>query len=381
MRRLTIHYRKVALAAIISLGLSGVFGLGVPALATTASNPTIVFDGNTLASSVPGNATSSRVSADSLTLTTGALAQTASTTRSGYTFGGWSLTAGGPAVTEITTATTSDSTRTIYAVWNTKLSYNTNGADSGSLAGALTQDAYRFGQSMTLPTSGTLVKAGFSFGGWLESTSSTTRLTTYQAASSETGDRTVYAAWIKTVSFNPNGASLGTLPTALTYFAGGARLKLPALSEMTLRRPGYEFVGWSVSPTGKLVSNPTSYVSVVSQRTLFAIWRIQSTRSSARVFYKPGSSKLRAGQKLVLRDLVDTLEDRTTITISVEARRHNTATKKLGKKRNTAVVRYLRSLGVEATFTRSNKVGPGGSSTAKKNNRVTLQAGWTNPTS
>jgi outer membrane protein OmpA-like peptidoglycan-associated protein len=149
---------------------------------------------------------------------------------------------------------------------------------------------------------------------------------------------------------------------------------------MTLRRTGYEFLGWSTSPTGKVVSNPTSYVPIVSQRSLFAIWRIQSTKASSRVFFKPGRFGLRAGQKLVLRDLVDTLQDRTQISIKVSARRHNTAKKKLGKQRNTTVVQYLRSLGVEATFVRSN-VGQGGSATAKKNNRVTLEASWTNPAS
>jgi outer membrane protein OmpA-like peptidoglycan-associated protein len=99
------------------------------------------------------------------------------------------------------------------------------------------------------------------------------------------------------------------------------------------------------------------------------------------VFYNPGKSTLRAGQKLILRDLVDSLKGRTAINISVIARRHNSTNKSLGKARNTAVVRYLRSLGVEATFIRENRVGPSGSSLAKKNNRVTISASWTNPIS
>ncbi len=372
--------KSLAVSAIVSLALTGIFSFGAPALATTATNPTIVFDGNGLATSVPANGTSTRTPADSLTLTTDALTQVVTTSIAGYTFGGWSLTAGGPAVTAVTTATTSDTTRTLYAVWNTKVNYNSNGADSGSLIGSKTSDDYRYGQTLTLPTAGTLVKSGFAFGGWLTSTSSTTRLTSYTAGTTETGNRTLYAAWIKTVSFNPNGAAIGTIPASLTYFAGGERLKLPTFSEMTLRRDGYDFLGWSTSPTGRVVSNPTSYVPIVSQRSLFAIWRIQSTKASSRVFFKPGRSGLRAGQKLVLRDLVDTLQDRTQISIKVSARRHNTATRKLGKQRNTAVVRYLRSLGVEATFERTNVTGKG-RPTVKKNNRVTLSADWLNPAS
>ena len=370
--------KSLAISAIVSLALTGIFSLGVPALATTATNPTIVFNGNVLATSVPAPGTSTRTPADSLTLTTTALTQVVSTTQPGYTFGGWSLTAGGPAVTEVTTDTTSDTSRTLYAVWNTTLSYNLNGADSGSLTSGKVSDTYRFGQTLTLPTSGTAVKAGFAFGGWLATTASTTRLSSYSATISDTGNRTFYAAWIKTVSFNPNGPATGTIPSSLTYFAGGERLKLPVLSEMTLRRAGYDFMGWSTSPTGKVVSNPTSYVPLVSQRSLFAIWRIQSTKASSRVFFAPGSAVLRNSQKLILRDLADVLDDRNQIKVSLVSRRHKAAPTKLGKKRNTAVVRYLRSLGLEATFERTNVAGKGSKSTAKKNNRVTLTASWLN---
>jgi uncharacterized repeat protein (TIGR02543 family) len=226
-----------------------------------------------------------------------------------------------------------------------------------------------------------MVKSGFAFGGWMATTSSTSRSTTYLAASSATGNPTLYAAWIKTVTFNANGATAGTIPAAQVYILDGARLKLPVISEMTLRKTGYEFVGWSTSATGKIVNNPTSYLPVVASRTLFAIWRIQSTKLSSQVFFSPGKSILRAGQKLALRDLVDSLDGRTEISIKIDARRHSSTAKKLGKKRNTAVVKYLRSLGVEATFIRTNKVGPAGTALMKKNNRVNIQAGWTNPAS
>jgi uncharacterized repeat protein (TIGR02543 family) len=369
--------RPPAILAIIALSLSGVFGLGAPAIATTPFE--VVYNGNTIGTQVPANQTATR--GEAFTLPAGS-AVTGS--RTGYTFGGWSLTPGGVAVANPFTYTgsaTSDNNRlNLHAVWNTTLNYNLNGADSGTLPQAKVSDTYRFGQSLTLPTSGTAVKAGFAFGGWLASPSSTNRLTTYTAGPTEAGNQILYAAWIKTVSFNPNGAATGTIPTALTYFAGGDRLKLPVASEMTLRRTGYDFVGWSTSPTGTLVSNPNSYLPIVSQRTLFAIWKIQTTKASSRVFFTPGKSGLRAAQKLVLRDLADTLQGRTQISIQLAARRHTTAKAKLGKQRNTQVVKYLRSLGVEATFQRTN-VARSGSPTGEKNNRVTIQASWSNPAS
>lgn len=372
-----VSRKYLTVSAVVSLALTGIFSFGAPALATTATSPTIVFDGNALANSAPANGTSTRTPADSLTLTTDALTQVVTTSRAGYTFGGWSLTAGGPAVNSVTTATTSDTSRTLYAVWTTKVNYNSNGADSGALPGGKVFDNYRFGQTLTLSTAGTMVKSGFAFGGWMPTAAPAARSTTYLAANAATGNPTLYAAWIKTVSFSANGATAGTIPQAMVYVSGGERLKLPTISEMTLRKTGYEFMGWSTSPTGKIVSSAESYVPVVAQRSLFAIWKIQSTKATLRVFFAPGKAILRNGQKLILRDLADVLEGRNQIEVSLLARRYKSATSKLGKQRNTAVVRYLRSLGIEATFERTNVTGKG-SSTVKKNNRVTLSADWLN---
>ena len=366
--------KLIAIVATAALTLVGLTGVSSPANASTPFE--VTYNGNTIGTAVPTTQTQTRGVA--FTLPT---ASAVTGARNGYAFGGWSLTAGGPAVANPFTytgdAATDNSRLNLHAVWNTTLTYNLNGSDFGSLAAAKTSDTYRFGQTLTLPTEGTAVKAGFAFGGWLTTTSSTTRLTSYVAGTTETGDRTLYAAWIKTVSFFPNGATVGTIPTSLTYFAGGTRLKLPVISEMTLRRPGYQFMGWSTSPTGTVASNPDSYVPIVAQRSLFASWKIQSTKAIARVFFNPGSATLRAGQKLILRDLVDTVDKGTAIKITAAATRPRSAAASLGKKRNDAVVAYLRTLGVEATFTRTNSAGTA-STTAQKNNRVTLSASWTN---
>jgi hypothetical protein len=378
MRTQSPTRKPSAIAVIVSLAISGVFGFGAPAIAATAANPTIVFDGNTLASSLPATETSTRISSDSFRVSTASLSRTTTTTRAGYTFGGWALTRGGAATNEITTATTSDTTRMLFAVWNTFINYDGNGVEGGSLAGEKTRDVYRFGDTLTLATQGTLSKSGYSFGGWMTTTLSNTRFTTYQATITETGDRTLYAAWIKTVTFNGNTATSGFIPTARIFTFGGTALKLPVISEMTLRKAGHDFVGWSLTSAGPVISNPGSYIPVVSQQTLFAIWKVQTTRATSRVFFNPGKSTLRAAQKLVLRDLVDSLQGRTAIQISLAATRARSNAKSLGKARNTAVVKYLESLGVVATYTRTNTIGSG-SPTGTKSNRVTVSASWTNP--
>jgi uncharacterized repeat protein (TIGR02543 family) len=214
----------------------------------------------------------------------------------------------------------------------------------------------------------------------MTATLSTTRFTSYQAASSDTGNRTFYAAWIKTVTFNGNSPTSGTIPAAQIFTSGGSALKLPVISEMTLRKAGYDFVGWSLTSNGSVISNPGSYIPVVSQQTLYAIWKVQGTKATSRVFFKPGKSTLRAAQKLVIRDLVDSLQGRTAIKISLAATRARSNAKSLGKARNTAVVNYLKSLGVVATYSRTNTIGSG-SPTGTKSNRVTISASWTNPIS
>jgi len=372
--------KTTALVLASVLALAGLISLPHSASATTAANPTIVFDGNTLATSVPATEAATRVSADSLRLSTESLSRTVTTTRSGYSFGGWSLTRGGVATSEITTATTGDSARTLFSVWNTTLTYNRNGADSGTPSGGVLTENYRFGQTLALPTVGTMVKSGFAFGGWMETTVSTSRFSSYTAETAALGSPTLYAAWIKTVTFNANTATTGLAPGSQVFVSGGTALRLPTSSEMTLRKTGYDFTGWSTTATGTPISNPGSYVPLVSQQTLYAIWKVQSSKATSRVFFIPGKSALRPAQKLALRDIVDSLRGKTGIKISVAATRPRSTAKSLGKARNSAVVAYLNSLGVVATYTRTNTIGTG-LSTGTKSNRVTITANWVNPSS
>ena len=370
--------RTTAILLCGILALAGLTSISSSASATTAANPTIVFDGNTLATSVPATETSTRISSDSFRVSTESLSRTTTTTRAGYTFGGWSLVRGDAATTEITTTTTGDTTRTLFAVWNTVIAYDGNGADAGSLPARKTSDVYRFGQNFTLAGQGTLAKSGYAFGGWMPSTVSNTRLSTYQAGSADVGNITVYASWIKTVAFNGNTATSGTIPAPRIFTAGGDPIKLPVLSEMTLRKPFYEFVGWSLTPNGAVISNPGSYIPVVSQQTLYAIWRIQSTKSTTAVIFSTGKFALRSAQKLVIRDMIDAIKSKSLIKITLAATRPSGSAKSLAKSRNTAVMNYIKSLGVVATYTRSTSIGKGTLSSSLKNNRVTITASWLN---
>lgn len=364
--------RALAIFVSASLSLVGVTALSSPANAGT--NVDVFYSGNTIGTAVPASITVDR---DVIPLPPAA---SVTGSRTGYSFGGWSFVAGGPALAGSSLALTNTASRLdLFAVWNTTILYNTNGATSGSLANSKTSDTYRFGQTIELPGAGTLTRTGYAFGGWMSASLGTVRFTTYSASSTELGNPTLFASWIKTVSFNSNSATIGTTPPNQIMIAGSNGFRLPTISDMTLRKPGFDFLGWSTTATGSVISNPGSYTPAASQETLFAIWRVQSSKATTRVFFNPGKSTLRASQKLLLRDLVDTMRGKTSIKLTLSATYPRTAARSLGKARNTAVVNYLKTLGVVATYERSNELGRGVRSDAKKNNRVSLGASWVNP--
>jgi uncharacterized repeat protein (TIGR02543 family) len=372
----TAKTTSVLLAA--ALVISGLGSIS-PAYANTAQNPTVVFDGNTLATTVVKDEIAGRLGSDSLALSPEALTRVVTTNRPGYTFGGWSLERGGAVSQEITTNRTSDTFRIIYAVWNTNVRYNANGADSGALTNFKTQDVYRFGQNLTLPTAGTLVKDGFAFGGWMSSAYSPTRITNYIAGSADVGNPTLYAAWIKNVVFDGNGATSGAVPAAVAYTSGGPKLKLPGFADLALRRTGFNFAGWSTSATGSVVANPASYVPLLASNTLYAIWKAQGTNASSEIAFRAGKSVLSTAQRLKLDDLASSIGRGSAVKVELVSVRARGTSKALGKARLAAVANYLKAAGIEATVTRSNTVGTGGTASTTKNNMVTVQATWTNP--
>ena len=163
-------------------------------------------------------------------------------TKDGYTFGGWSI--GGttyPAGASYTIAT-ADVTPT--AVWNPAtyaVSYNGNGATSGTVPGSGT---FTTGGSYTASTnSGTLAKTGFTFAGW--NTAANGGGTTYAEGAtnvSAIADLILYAKW--------NAASY-----AVTYALNGGTSSLPTQSAVQFgntftvasaaTQAGKTFTGWS----------------------------------------------------------------------------------------------------------------------------------------
>lgn len=180
--------------------------------ATTGINYIVTYDSNTATSgTVPASATIARSGA-TLTLATnsGTLAKT------NYTFGGWNTAADGSGTTYAVSSTSylpiADST--LYAQWNSTISYNANGGGGASSPTSTT--AKGTAANTTLASQGNLSKSGASFSGWNTNADGTgtnyaAGLTTYASP----GNITLYAQWTAATGTPTlaSGSDLGTSST------------------------------------------------------------------------------------------------------------------------------------------------------------------------
>ena len=128
-------------------------------------------------------------------------------TKDGYTFGGWSETPGGTAVTNFT-PTAND---VLYAIWNDgnyTLSYDGRGASAGSGQGTVNR-----GASVTLPTP---VRAGFVFNGWYDDATAGNKVGNGGASHTPGRSKTLYAHWVQR---SLHGVDPATLESGQEYTA------------------------------------------------------------------------------------------------------------------------------------------------------------------
>ena len=266
-----LKHRATSILTAAAFALVSVFGVSASANASEMA-PVIEYDGNHLASTFIHSQFGLRPVQFQVGLESTPLNQVLSTNRSGYSFGGWSYAPGEPAVATLQTASHTTTRMWLFAVWNTKLNLNTNGSTGGELSNGEATINYRYGQTLKLPSGGTIKKKGYEFAGWSKSTSSNVLVTTYKATADAVGNPSVYALWKKTLSFKSRG-SIGALPTPITIFEGGAGVSLPTGSQVSLTREGYTFLGWSTTPKGKAVKNSTAYLPKKASVTLYAVWK------------------------------------------------------------------------------------------------------------
>ena len=211
-------------------------------------------------------------------------------TRSGYTFGGWSLTPNGPAVSSPFTPQTGNDI-TFYAKWTeivvTPPSYPLNFNPQGG--SSVDGKNYKAGDCVALPAP---TRDGYTFAGW--ATSSTGSAVANPYCPTGTGAITLYAQWTKNaVSHNVNFNSQGGSSVAGISFTEGGCFNLPAAPT----RDGYTFNGWFSAETGGTAVTSPYCPTGAGDISLYAQWTKNAVaqRDPVKIVisgFADGSSKL-----------------------------------------------------------------------------------------
>jgi uncharacterized repeat protein (TIGR02543 family) len=198
------------------------------------------------------------------TVNTGASISTAPTapTRAGYTFGGWSATDGGTAVT-FAYAHGQTANFTLYAIWTANsltVTYNSKGGTSVA-SGSINTGA-SISSAPTPPT-----RAGYTFAGWSATDGGSAVSFTGGYAHGQTANFTLFALWTAdslTVTYNSKG---GTSVTSGSVNTGASISSAPTAPT----RSGYTLSGWSATDGGSVISFAYAHGQTASF-TLYAIW-------------------------------------------------------------------------------------------------------------
>lgn len=168
------------------------------------------------------------------------------------------------------TSITSSVSISVPALASYTVSFNGNGATSGSTAA---QTKY-YNINLALRSNG-FSRTGYSFMGWGTSASATSASYANGATYSANAGITLYAIWRKTVtvSYNANGGS--GAPAAQTgYMYNNASGVSITLSNTRPTKVGYNFRTWGTTTTGGTERNPGTTWSFSNSTTLYALWSL-----------------------------------------------------------------------------------------------------------
>lgn len=187
------------------------------------------------------------------TITSGAQIGTLPSASQGtYSFVGWYYSPGGQGG-QVQSFTTFSSNDTIYAYWESAVTFNANGGTNG-------QTVYVPKGNSVNTSSVSTTRSGFTFVGWYSTTTGGTQYTTF----TPTGAITIYANWQGTVTYIEQG---GTTVSDAIFILGNS-VTLPNLT-----RSGYALVGWyTASSGGSYVGTANQSYTPSSSITLYAQW-------------------------------------------------------------------------------------------------------------
>ena len=188
--------------------------------------------------------------------------------RSGYTFGGWSYSGGlGPSVV---TSFSIQANTTLTAVWNAVATFTmtyTAGTGATGTPPIDTSAPYVSGATVNVLGAGSLAKAGYSFGGWMDCVVNTH----YGATFTILSNTVVCPIWTinpYAVHYLSTGSTSGTPPSDPNspYVSGATVIVMGAGS---LVKTGYHFGGWADADT-HITMGPTFIILKVTD--LDPVW-------------------------------------------------------------------------------------------------------------
>ena len=193
-------------------------------------------------------------------------------TRSGFRFAGWYTNVNRTGGTAYAVGSTFNliANANLYAVWIANVTYDANGADTGTVAIDATE--YIPGATVTiLASSPTLQKTGATFAGW--NTAADGSGTSYPLSGSFTipGDVTLFAKWTVSLSYDVNGGT-GTAPSTTTQLLNATPIVPNKTNSMA--NGVQSFIGWNTLANGAgieyFVGNATD--PLLANTTLYAEW-------------------------------------------------------------------------------------------------------------
>lgn len=266
-------------------------------------------------------------STETATATTGGSSITLPTpTRTGYTFDAWYAEStftnliGAAGATYMPTG--SSLSPSAYAKW-AAISYSVTYATTNSTSGSSPTDStnYNIGNSVIIKgNTGPLARTGYSLAGWTAaSDGSGTVLTSGSTFTVASANMTFYPKWSAntyTVTYNKNGASGSPTAATASYTTASTALTLTTVGTMV--KTGFDFGGWSTTPTGSALAGTYTTSADV---TLYAVWTIKSISisfakgdaSSSTFINWPTGRSANYGATITLNDTVDSAVDISSV--------------------------------------------------------------------
>ncbi|AFV24515.1 outer membrane adhesin like protein [Methanolobus psychrophilus R15] len=192
--------------------------------------------------------------------------------RTDYVFDGWNTAADGTGTSyNPAEEFTITSDVTLYAQWICFVTYDDNGATSGSAPSDLY--GYSENESVTVLGQNDLLKMDHEFMGWNTAADGNGTNYVQDTSFAASGNVTLYANWMLncSVTYHANGDVTGSVPVDTVVYHPGDEVTVK--TNDTIVRDGYVFAGWNTLADGNGTSyNPTETFNIENDVDLYAQW-------------------------------------------------------------------------------------------------------------